>query len=460
MQPEAMPPTNQNDAVLTYDSINQVILAVVKITEGEDEQARHRLETWAYDAGANRWTKMNPPQEPAPSGSRARVLTFAPELNVALLENRTHPPQGEQEQQVWTYRFGEPGLRVPPFPPTELRVTTAAESATLTWKRNASSVEDRYLIYRGTGAKPWEVDYQHVAIVDARQTIYQDRDVKPGTVYFYTVRAAAGNDRTSADSMKVRTQPSLVEDAVVSVLSPRQVELSWQPPVGDDIAGYHVERAVVEVFTEDQLKRLKSHTPPLPEPSIGAIRRIGPFTRLTDGPVKGTTFNDTTVDLTKPQTVDGEPVYERTFYAEHLDENGQPYRFAVYAYRVRAVNALGVEGGASPAFFTIPSAPQFVFSREDGTTCHLKWSANPEQGLRGYRVYRMDGRWDTDPISRLTADPITELTYRDPTAGEAFRRYHVVAVDGIGQEGFPSAPVWFMREWRKFYEPFVGEWHQ
>ena len=36
----------------------------------------------------------------------------------------------------------------------------------------------------------------------------------------------------------------------------------------------------------------------------------------------------------------------------------------------------------------------------------------------------------------------------------------VVAVDALGQEGFPSAPVWFEREWKRYYEPFVGEWHQ
>jgi hypothetical protein len=98
--------------------------------------------------------------------------------------------------------------------------------------------------------------------------------------------------------------------------------------------------------------------------------------------------------------------------------------------------------------------------REEGSTCHLKWAANPEKALQGYRVYRLDGRWDSDPISRLTADPIPELTYRDPTAGEATRRYYLVAVDALGQEGFPSSPVWFNREWKSFYEPFVGEWHQ
>ena len=116
--------------------------------------------------------------------------------------------------------------------------------------------------------------------------------------------------------------------------------------------------------------------------------------------------------------------------------------------------------GASPAFFTIPSSPQHLFSREDETTAKLKWAANSEKGIAGYRVYRLDGRWDKDAVTRLTDGPISELTFADPSAGSATRRYHIVAVDVLGQEGFPSSPVWYQREWKAFYAPFVGDWHQ
>jgi hypothetical protein len=86
----------------------------------------------------------------------------------------------------------------------------------------------------------------------------------------------------------------------------------------------------------------------------------------------------------------------------------------------------------------------------------------PRGGRTGlkYRVYRMDGRFNDAAISRLTAEPISETNYKDATAGKSARRYYVVAVDSLGQEGFPSAPAWFNREWRDFYRPFVGEWHQ
>lgn len=373
-QPATMPPTDRNDAVLAYDSIHRVVIAIVKITTGEEDAAQHRLETWTYDTGANQWTRLNPTSEPDPSGNRARQLMFAPELGLALLENCPSKPR---EQQIWTLRLPDT-KPVPPPPPAP----------------------------------------------------------------------------------KLRFGPRIVEDAVVSVLSPACIELEWKASGDKNVIGYHVERAAVEVLSEDQLLRLKKQTPPLAEPSVGALRRIGAFARLTPAPLKATAFTDTSVDLATPQNVTGDAVYERQFNREQFDETGRPYRYAVFAYRIRAVDAAGLESGPSPVFFTIPSSPQWLFSREDGATCHLKWAANPERALEGYRVYRMNGRYDKDAIPRLTAEPIRATVYSDANAGKSSRRYYVVAVDALGQEGFPSAPVWFEREWKQYYQPFVGEWHQ
>ncbi len=397
MKPEVQPPTDKNDAVLTYDPINRVVLAIIKITTGKDESATHELQTWAYDAGANRWQRMNPTAEPASSSNRARNLIFAPELNLAILENCTSKPR---EQQVWTYRFGDTPAGQTPLPV-----------------------------------------------------------VKP------------------------RRELPLVEDGVVSVIGPQHVEIRWTAWEGEapaeprerdtvkkngsagaspsqKVSGYHVERAVVEVYSDDQLKRLKSHTPPMAEPIVGAIRRIGPFQRLTSEPLKTTSFVDTKINLNEPQTIDGEPSYDRPLHKDHLAESGREYRKGVFAYRIRSVDEAGKESGPSSALFTIPSSPQHVFSREEGTTCQLKWSPNPEKGIAGYRVYRMDGRYDKDPVSRLTAEPITATIFQDESAGKQARRYYIVAVDALGQEGFPSSPVWFQREWRDFYLPFIGDWHQ
>jgi hypothetical protein len=373
MSPSTQPPTDKNDAVLAYDPLHRVVLAIVKITTGADESAQHELQTWAYDAGANRWQRMSPPIEPDATGNRARQLVFAPELNLAILENCSSKPR---EQQVWTYRYADSPA--------------------------------------GSESPPREMP---------------------------------------------RGLP-LVQDLVVSVMSPTRVEVSWTLPESASVTGYHVERAVVEVWSDDQLRRLKGRTAPLAEPAVGAIRRIGPFQRVTSKAVLADRFVDTQLDLNSPQAIEGEPVYDRRLPAEHLDETGRAYLRAVFAYRVYYVDEAGRESGRSPAVFSIPSSPQYGFSRENSTTCELKWAPNPEQGISGYRVYRMDGRYDNESVSRLTDHPLPGTTFQDDTAGKRARRYYVVAVDALGQEGLPSSPVWFQREWRDYYLPFITDWHQ
>jgi hypothetical protein len=374
-KPPEMPPTRQNDAVLAYDSVNGVVLAIIQLPRQDAEEGTgNALQTWAYDTGANRWTRLRPTSEPEPSGSRARQLVFAPELNVAILENCPSKPR---EQQMWTYRYEN------------------------------------------------------------------------------------GSGPPSEAPQAPSSRPPVAEDLVVSVVSTTAIDLSWTAPAGVRVGGYAVERAPVQVYTEAQLKRLKRNTPPLAEPSVGAIARIGPFTRINAQLLRTNAFSDRKVNLANTDYLVGDKcVYQRRYHDEELDSGGQPYRFAVFAYRVRAVNDAGLEGGPSPVTFTIPSSPQWLFSKEQGTTCHLKWAPNPERGLRGYRVYRMDGRWDKDPISRLNDEPVQAGSFADSRAGKATRRYYLMAVDALGQEGFPSSPVWFNREWREYYKPFIRDWHQ
>ncbi|MDW7993080.1 MAG: kelch repeat-containing protein [Gemmatales bacterium] len=463
LKPSTMPPTDRNDAVLTYDPINRVVIAVIKVSEGKGEEAKSRLETWAFDTGKRQWTKMNPPREPDPSGNRARLLTFLPDHGLAILENRTHPPHGPAEQQIWTYRYGDtPAQAARPTAPV-LKVVTTQQSAILTWQNTAAEPPARWGIFRGEGPRPWEAKYQRIAEVPGNECRFEDRTVQKGQIYYYFVRAetqAGALAEGAVASNKGRTQPRIVEEVTVSVLGPQQVELNWAPPESaEDVIGYHVERAVVEVYSDDQLVRVRNSVAPLPTTAVAAVHRIGPFQRLTEKPLTATRFTDR-VDLTKPIKIADPPLWERRFYKEEINPEGKPYPWAVYAYRVRAVNALGVESGPSPYFLTIPSAPQWVFSRERNGQCDLKWAKNPERGLRGYRVYRIDSRFGAPPVSRLTPEPIQEATFTDATAGKATRRYHIVAVDALGQEGIPSMPVWYEREWKSFYKPFTGEWHQ
>jgi len=470
LKPPTQPPTDRNDAVLAYDSVNQVVVAVVRANDAVDgrEVAKGHLETWAYDAGKNTWTSMKPQREADGWGNRARCITYVPDQNLFHMDVYIHPaqrvPDVEREHQIWTYRYAEAKPDLAPKPPTAVHVTTTAAGATVQWQPSSSPNVTEYAVFRGEGAQPWLVDFKECARLPKDVTTYRDDNVKPGTVAYYCVRATAKGGQESADSVKVRTQPRVVEDAVVSVMSAREVRLTWTPPAGHaDLAGYHVERAVVEVFSEDEVQRLKKDTPPLPEPSVGAIRAVGAFRRLTKEIVKTASYTDTDLDLTRPQNVEGEPLMRSRFRSEQLDVKGKAYRYAVYAYRLRAVNALGIESGPSPYFLTIPSAPQHLFSREEDDKCQLRWAANPEQGIKGYRVYWMKGPRPEGPgqaVQRLTLDPVDETHHTDAQAGKDVRRYWVVAVDALGQEGMPSSPTWHYRTCRHFYVPFVGEWHQ
>jgi hypothetical protein len=465
LRPGAQPPTDRNDAVLAYDATGRVVIALVRVVDGSDGQevARGHLETWAYDAGQNEWRRLRPAREPDGWGNRSRALVALPDQNLILAEVRVNTadrtPGAGREQQVWTYRYAAAKPEPGPLPPAGVKVTTEARAAVVEWSASPSPGVTGYAVYRGTGEPPWRAEFRRVARVS--HTTFRDEDVRPGRVHHYFVRAVTKGGAESADSFRVRTQPRIIEDVVVSAVSAKEVRLSWKATAG--AAGYLVERAPVEVFSEDELARLKKDTPPLQEPSVGAVKAVGPFVRLTKEPLTTADYTDTALDLTKPQGAGDAPLYRHRFHAEQLDAGGAPYRFAVYAYRVRAVNALGVAGGPSPYALTIPSAPQGLFAREDGATCRLRWAANPERGLRGYRVYRMEGprvNGPGQPVTRLTGEPLRETTFTDPGAKKETKRYWVVAVDALGQEGFPSAPAWHYRQFRKEYAPFVGEWHQ
>src|SRR5262249_48657150 len=174
--------------------------------------------------------------------------------------------------------------------------------------------------------------------------------------------------------------------------------------------------------------------PEYPEPMPVEVRDIVHLGKLNDRPIAATTFTDETGDLSQPGD----------------ESNG--YRYAVYAYVVRAVNRRGGESGPSPYALTLPSEPVNVLNRDRGATAELKWDASPEKGIAGYRVYKLEGTWN---IVCLTPEPIKETTFTHKSAGPT--RYWVVAVDALGQEGQPSSPAWHQQRYDGF---FKGEWHE
>jgi hypothetical protein len=446
------PPADKSSPVLAADTRNGIVLASV-LGEGG-------LETWSLDVGKAEWKQLDVADQsdeagPEPSGSRNRVLLYLPDRNLFLLENRTR-----DEQQIWTFRYAEAPLPAPRPQDVRVAVRPDGRTAALRWSPPDQAGPYRYTVYRGEGERAWEVDWRPVVRGHGSTTLTDP--IEPGTVTWYRVHAVAADGPEGAASPLVRTQPAAVEGVLASVINPRQVELSWQPLSAGDVVGYHVERAEVLVYSIDQPKGIKERLEPTSDQAVGRIRQVGPFRRLTDRPLPMPEFTDTTIELTAGQAeAIGEPLLERSLRPDQLDPEGKPYRHAVYAYRVRAVNRAGVEGGPSAAVFTIPSAVEQVFAREvDQGATRLRWKESPEEGVRGYHVYRHDGRFRDSPIVRLTPRPIRGTSFLDEAAGTTIRRYEVVAVDALGQEGLPSQPVWSHREWQRFYEPYADEWHQ
>ena len=455
LNPPHCPPKAADGTVMAYDPVNDVVVA--NLRQGTDKGQTLRRETWVYLPQDNDWKKLTTSGQPDPSGGRNTIMLYLPEHNVFLMENRT-----KTEQQIWTFRYGSgragPGLDAP----ADLSVTVGSDSAVLSWRPVKGAVG--YHVYRGTGVKPWLVKYVRAGTTGKAK--FADRALKRGTVYYYYVAAVDAQDRPGRASAKLRTQPWVVQDVVLSVLGPKEIELTWTPPVDDSLAGYHVERADVRVYATSELKNLTHHEGkcvyvPLAKPAVGAIREIGPFKRISGPPVRQPRFVDKSVDLAagQPAAKLTDPLLSRDL-EKHRNPKGKPYAWATYAYRIRAVNRLGVVGGDSPWFLTVPGPVTGVFARERGSQIDLKWRPHPARGIVGYNIYRKQHRWNSSPIDRLNARPIAARAFTDAKAGQKTHRYFIAAVDALGQEGLISSPVWSYREWRKYYVPFVAQWHQ
>jgi hypothetical protein len=247
----------------------------------------------------------------------------------------------------------------------------------------------------------------------------------------WAVRPDGGESRPS---LQARTQPRVVGTPVVSVLAADKVEVTWPAIAAKDVVGYNIYRGVVSVDTNTTSRGAwGANDPDYSEPVVDRVRDITELKKLNDAPLAACRFLDTGVDLNRklPQSAD--------------------YRWAVHAYIVRAVNRLGTESGPSPYALTIPAEPQNVLAREDGLAAVLKWDPSREQGIAGYRVYRIDSK----DVTRLGKDLLKETTLTIPDAGHA--RYSVVAIDALGQEGQPSSPAWCGQSYQGFFD---GPWHQ
>jgi hypothetical protein len=429
------PPARKDDNTystipkMTYDPINKVLLCVVWL----DERRGH--ETWLLDLEKMSWRNTNARAQPEHSKSRSRNLDFSAPDNVAFLETWSL----NSEPQLWTYRYKAAGGNAGQVGrPQNLTATTDVRSVKLAW--DAVPGAKSYRVYRGEGAaaattaaEPWKVAFERLA--DTTRNACEDGSVMSGHAYVYTVRAVAGDGSEGPPGVRARAQPRVAIRPVVSVLAKDRVEISWNAHPAADVVGYNLYRGIVSPRTvkKGTPAAWKDNDPEYADAVVTAVEDITGFVKLNDKPIDRTTFEDR-VDLAQ--------------------NSAAGYRFAVYAYVVRAENRLGVESGPSPYALTIPSEPTHVLCRENGQDAELKWNLNPEKGIAGYHVYKLEG--GVFGIKRVTESPVRQTTFTH-RGGKETTRYWVVAVDALGQEGQPSSPAWFGRSYKGFFE---GQWHQ
>jgi fibronectin type 3 domain-containing protein len=410
---------------MAYDTANRVCLCVT----WDDATGTHQ--TWALDVATLRWTRADPAAEAEPSMSRGRNLAYSAEHNVFILETAPKATSGKGAQ-VWTYRYRKAPPDARPAAPADPVALTRPDKVTVSWKPAGGA--KAYRVYRAAAGDPWKLDFARVGETD--RAAFEDATAAAGREYVYTVRAVAADGTEGPDSTRAHTTPRVLLKPVVSVRAANRVEVSWSAHPAADVTGYNVYRGLVTVRTvrKGEPKPWRDNDPEYPEPMPVEVRDVTGMRKLNDRPLAATSFTDSSVDLSKP------------------GPESAGYRYAVYAYVVRAVNRRGGESGPSPYALTIPSEPVDVLNREKGAAAELRWAANPEAGISGYHVYKLEGTWG---VVRLTAEPVRGTTFTHNPGGTT--RYWVVAVDALGQEGQPSSPVWHGHRYDGF---FRGDWHQ
>jgi len=343
------------------------------------------LEAFAYTWEKNTWHELPAEGDPPPSHTTQQGA-YDPVGHQTFLVNGI----GGGRKFYGTYRFRHvlPETHETSLPaPVEIQVVvTAAGQATLTWE--AVSEAASYVVYRGKGEVPWKVRFQRAG--ETRTTNLTDGDLAQGTIHYYFVRPVDAKGREGEASLKVRTQPPVPKEPVVSVLAKDQVHSSWQKSPAPDVIGYNLYRS-----TGTETSKLNQE--------------------LLDG----ATFTD------------------RFAIPGNSDTSTR--------YVVKAANRLGVESGPSPWATTIPTEPRGVQASDEDGRVVVRWQPNPQKNIKGYNVYRVDkGSGDPRKLAIKIAELVQDTQFVDTSkTDQKTCKYYITAVDALGQEGYASYGAWF-----------------
>lgn len=143
--------------------------------------------------------------------------------------------------------------------------------------------------------------------------------------------------------------------------------------------------------------------------------------------------------------------YERPLFAEPTPDKSQLDAEAGagqdWCYVVRAVvshepvieSASSNEACLTARDIAPPTVPSGLTLLAQAGGLEVRWSPSPEADLAGYRVYRAAPTGAPEKIAEI---PAGTASFLDTTAaaGTAYR-YTVTAIDKVGNESAPSAPL-------------------
>jgi len=225
----------------------------------------------------------------------------------------------------------------------------------------------------------------------------------------YAVRYVNGREQAAAFSQTVTVEPvTTIAQPPASVAakdeSQNVIELTWNPPVANvdgseppSVVGYNIYRR--------------------------NARREGFGRPINSDPVTETNFADRDFQY-------------QTEYVYVVRALSQGTRGLIESADSNAVTF-------TPADTFLPAPPDPVTIASANATISLFWPTSPESDVIGYNVYRSESA-DADQKDwvKLTAQPLTTLTYRDDRVSIGRKYYYrLTAIDRFGNESAPSRIV-------------------
>jgi HEAT repeat protein len=401
------------------DSIGKVFLHGGK--RGGDTFQTDR--SWTYDTYSNTWTLL-PESKLVPATRRAFGMCYLPGQDKVLIS------PAEKDTRTWLFdpktnqwadagAKGEPPKFGPPVvydPVSRSALAFRAEpNGTEVWRYDPQGNEWSN-VHAPADLSPHhdsvDVCYDpadNVFIMDGGHISWETDHIAVREVWTYKFKQSPSDrhSTTQADVVK-RITPPIVGDVVVSVLRDRTTEVRWSASPAKDVVGYNVYAATVKAGSQMNPYEVFS--------------KVGQFDRLNDSPIKGATF------------IDSRPIAKSAGLFNH----------EIRAYYVEAIDSQGRRSGPSAIVLNLTgSVPRLQATmRPDGSTL-LTWQPATEKDIRGYAIYRMDEYRRTLAI-RLNPVPVTNTKFVDwcDSSRAERRRYYVVAIDALSQEGLPSTGAW------------------